>query len=287
MLESDIDREFDIEFNAEHKCSVMVDSGAYSEWVKGEPTDIPGYIDFVKRKRYLGCMVVNYDIIPGRPGVPRTQDDVEESAKASYENLQLLKSHGIDAVPVFHQGERVYWLEKLLADGEPYIGISPMADLPTPTVRRWLDIIFTRLTNEDGTAIVKTHGFGMTAFALMRRYPWFSVDSATWAFLAAYGTILVPQFVANNPRFDLPPYKIIMSGIPRKQKSESFAQFETLGPTLQDCIRRYLREHIGVSLTQAIYDDRARRCATAYFMRRYGEECINIRFIHRLTGVLE
>jgi len=90
----------------------MLDSGAYSAWNRDETIDIDEYIAFIKKHRKLVDTYVNLDVIPGKYGRPRTQQEVEASAKLSYENLQYMKSKGLSPIPVFHQGERFHWLER-------------------------------------------------------------------------------------------------------------------------------------------------------------------------------
>jgi hypothetical protein len=50
-----------------------------------------------------------------------------------------MKDAGLKPLPVFHHGEHFSWLERMLADGESYIGISTAKNLPDLVQRRWLD----------------------------------------------------------------------------------------------------------------------------------------------------
>jgi hypothetical protein len=86
----------------------------------------------------------------------------------------------------------------------PYIGISPYMKASQNSVLRWLDHCFTRITVKDGIPLCKTHGFGVTGHRIVRRYPWFSVDSTTWALSAAYGNILLPRFTKAGPDYSHP-----------------------------------------------------------------------------------
>ena len=69
-----------------------------------------------------------------------------------------MKSKGLKPIPVFHQMEDFKWLYRMLDDGEPYLGISPTKGSDRHEYRRWLDKVFTILTDKDGWPIVKTHG---------------------------------------------------------------------------------------------------------------------------------
>jgi hypothetical protein len=40
---------------------------------------------------------------------------------------------------------------------------------------------------------LKVHGFGLTVLSLMKRYPWFSVDSTSWVLTGRFGAIYVTR----------------------------------------------------------------------------------------------
>ena len=107
----------------------MVDSGAYSAWKqpkhKRKPIDLDAYISFcIANQAYIDT-IVNLDVIPGEDGRKPTFGEVEDSAKKGYSNLKKMEEHGLSPIPVFHQGEDMYWLERLL--GEGYIRILVVA----------------------------------------------------------------------------------------------------------------------------------------------------------------
>ncbi len=57
----------------------------------------------------------------------------------------------------------------------------------------WLDRLWEEhLCDSSGNPRVRVHGFGLTSLPLMKRYPWFSVDSSTWVQNAANGMVLIP-----------------------------------------------------------------------------------------------
>src|SRR5574337_698161 len=68
-----------------------------------------------------------------------------------------------------------------------------MVPISTPQLIHWLDRMWERhLTDGSGRPKLKVHGFGLTSLPLMKRYPWFSVDSSTWVQWSANGMILIP-----------------------------------------------------------------------------------------------
>jgi hypothetical protein len=103
---------------------LMLDSGAYSAWTQNQAISIAAYIKFVRECEPYLHTYVNLDVIPGALGRPRTWQDTETAAAQSYRSLQLMKDAGLKPLPVFHQGEDFRWLERMLKDGEEYIGIS-------------------------------------------------------------------------------------------------------------------------------------------------------------------
>jgi hypothetical protein len=234
-----------------HKVRLLLDSGVFSAWNLGKTLDMKAYIDYVKRNKKWLFSYVNVDVIPGEYGRKRTRSEVEKSAKLSYDNLQTMKSHGLRPIPVFHQGEQLYWLERLLADGETYIGISTAKDLRGKEHLHWLDTVFSMLTDTNGYPIVKVHGFGITNPRFLLRYPFYSVDSTTWALSPAYGHIFVPVYVKGEPDYLRLPNKMIMSGVPHANKSSQNTRYEGLSPIGQECVTRFLAEEVGINVTQA------------------------------------
>lgn len=172
----------------------MLDSGAFSAWYHKTSIDIDSYIAFVKKHGSSFCSIVALDQIPGERAVmAKTQAQIEEAAKQSHRNFVYMQKKGIDCIPVFHQGEDFKWLEKMLDERIPYIGISPYMKAKQESIMAWMDKCFTRLTDARGRPLCKTHGFGVTGHAIVRRYPWYSVDSTSWALSAGYGNILMPS----------------------------------------------------------------------------------------------
>lgn len=167
----------------EYLVKLMLDSGAFSAWNSGAVIDLDEYISYcLANQEYLDT-IVNLDVIPRAS----TVDEVEASAKQSYSNLKRMEEHGLSPIPVFHQGERWYWLERLIDEGYTYIGISPDNDRNTRQKRDWLDEVF-----EIVPSSIKTHAFGMTQVDLLHRFPFYSCDSMTWFISAANGGVMVP-----------------------------------------------------------------------------------------------
>ena len=142
--------------------SMMLDSGAYSEMTTGKPVDLGAYIDFSLAHRCGYDEIVNLDTISG---------DVSERVASSQRNLQTMRDAGLDPLPVFHQGEPWSVLAELASVGRVGLGFQR----PIRGAESWLDDVFGRLPG--GTLV---HGFAMASERFTKRYPFHSVDSATW-----------------------------------------------------------------------------------------------------------
>jgi hypothetical protein len=169
---------------------------------------------------------------------------------------------------VFHQGERMHWLEKMLKDGEKYIGLSSIKESNSPEQRAWLDTIFSAITDTKGRPLIKTHGFGIANPVLLFRYPWYTIDATTWSMTPGFGQIIVPAYRNGRPDYLAIPRRIVVSGVQHKSVSSNKKQFEGMGPANQKAIEHFLNEEVGVTVTDARYDTGARRrCVIVYYMK--------------------
>jgi hypothetical protein len=222
----------------------MVDSGAYSAWksdIEIDPEEyLNEYIDYIFRNApYLDTYVV-LDIIPGTRGC-----SPEESAQQSYANLKYMEERGLSPIPVFHQGERWYWLKRLIDEGYSYIGISPDNDRTTKQKQIWLDEVF-----EIVPSSTRTHAFGMTQVDLLFRFPFYSCDSMTWFIAAANGGVLVPK--------QLGPKKLVRLLLDRQPDIIKVTEgtrhhrdhYDKLPGTVQFICRRYLSWATSFTLKQ-------------------------------------
>ena len=216
----------------------ILDSGAFSVWSKGDTVDIEAYARFAKNFQALNpsnnLYVVNLDVLPGKFGQRPSQTQVEESARAGWDNMLLLESKGLKVIPVFHQHEDWAWLEKMRAHTD-YIGISPANDVSMEEKLEWLNKVFFRIRNT-----IKTHGFAVTSHHQRYNFPFFSVDSSSWTTPARFGRI--PIFKDN----------LSMSTVDYKNKDDIVKYWE------------YLR-HIGIEKIGAdSWKDRTKLAIKSY-----------------------
>ncbi len=161
---------------------LFLDSGAFSVWTKQKIINVNDYGEYILQNLNNFDYFVSLDVIPGTPGKRLNRIDIQEAARLSYKNTNTLLKMGVPVhklLPVFHQGENVVWLKKMLKRF-PYIGISPANDKTIYQRILWLDSISDLLFNKDKSPKAKYHGFGVTSIQIMERYNWESVDSRRW-----------------------------------------------------------------------------------------------------------
>ncbi len=141
---------------------IMLDSGAYSEMTTSKKVDLGAYIDFAAAHRAAYEEIVNLDAIAG---------DVAARVAISLANLQKMRDAKLDPMPVFHQGEPWSVLIDLASVGRVGLGFQR----PIRCADEWLDGCFSRLPTT-----TRVHGFAMAGERFTGRYPFHSVDSATW-----------------------------------------------------------------------------------------------------------
>lgn len=155
---------------------VFLDSGAFSAFNIGAEIDVDAYSQFIKDNR---------DVID----VASVVDGIGD-AQMTLDNQKRAEDAGVRVLPCFHFGEDPVYLEHYLENYE-YITLGGMVPPSTKQLREWLDWIWPcYLTDAQGWPRVRVHGFGLTSMNLVRRYPWFSVDSSSWVQVASFGGIV-------------------------------------------------------------------------------------------------
>jgi len=190
-----------------NKVDLFLDSGAYSAMSQGAEIDIQEYIKFIKEHEHLLNVYVNLDVIGDKikgPGI--------DSAEATLKNQKIMEEAGLNPMPVFHRGEPLEYLQHYV-DNYDYIGLGMGRAIGnTDQLPLWLDTVFGNIIcGGDGYPKVKVHGFGMTSLKLMLRYPWYSVDSTSWALTGGMGSIFVPRYKNGEWIYDENPWKVVVS----------------------------------------------------------------------------
>lgn len=220
---------------------VMLDSGAFSAWTRGVEIELARYIAFIKENAALLDSYINLDSIPGERGRRPTVKEVDRAAAESLENYRAMRAAGLRPIPVFHFGESFVWLERLLEAGADYICLGGTVGTRTAPKRQFFDECFSILTNGRGEPIVRVHGLGVSEGKFVTRYPWYSVDSTSWAIAPIYGMILVPGL--EKSRFSAQIY--VADG--KLDKRANSRRLEMLPPAAQDHVLKFA-ESCGVDI---------------------------------------
>jgi hypothetical protein len=200
--------------------SIFLDSGAFSMFTQNIEVDLDAYAEYIHENLDLFHVASNLDHI-GRGGEQKT-----------YDNQKYLESLGVKIQPVHHARDDDRWLVKYLDEGYDYIFLGGMVPESTEYLREWLDRIWGKyLTKPDGTARVKVHGFGLTTYELMFRYPWFSVDSTSWIMGSRMGTIYLDM--AHKQ------VKIAISDQSPATKARD-QHYDTLSPMAKEAVDAYI-----------------------------------------------
>jgi len=134
------------------------------------------------------------------------------------------EEHGLYPMPIVHGGTAARYLHRYLEEPKKYplIGFGGLAGGVRPFIK-WVDESFADVCPKSNNylPLVKVHGFAVTSWEYMIRWPWWSVDSTSWIKYAAYGWILVPPFSKGSFRYDLPPLQLNMSRKPTPRMHRS------------------------------------------------------------------
>jgi len=255
---------------------LMLDSGAYTAWKKGIKIKLQDYIDFILRTRGKDTwtVVANLDVIPGKPNETPTPAEAERAADEGWDNfLQLrdaLAPHGIMPVHTFHRGDDFKWLKRLVDECE-FIGLGPKTDGTTEVRAAWLDECMPYVTDANGYPTHRLHGFGIGVPELIRRYPWHSIDSASWLFASA------PR---SHP--DFPKGGCLIPGYGKvefcEQPPKGTKHFERMSRLDREAIARYLADH-GIPDPRMLHDDYCLTCGTQWGWKGC---CANMEINHAL-----
>lgn len=171
--------------------SLRLEVAKYAQTHGGDPHlyyDSPQHFQYLDeyaafiRKYHDGCtLYANVDVIG--------------DSERSYRNQLYLEDRGIMPVPVVHYMDSVDVLNRYLARPYKHLALGGLAAAGGhPHCQKWIDTMFDRICDTpDRTPCVKVHGFGVGSIPWIHRYPWWSVDSASWLHAAKYGSIFVPK----------------------------------------------------------------------------------------------
>jgi hypothetical protein len=205
---------------------MFLDSGAYSALTKGALIDIDEYIAFIKENEDY---IDHYSVL-----------DVISDPVGTLENQKIMEAAGLSPIPCYHYGEPTKYLDHYAAN-YPFISLGGLVGGTTKILKRWLDDCWLRLVDENDMPICKVHAFGMTSLYLMRRYPWYSVDSTTWVLSSRHGNIFVPHRRKGEWIYTKDALRVAFSTKSPKALEEG-NHINTFPPLTQQVIKDYIEE---------------------------------------------
>lgn len=148
--------------------------------------DIADYIETVGKVQEImegKLIAINLDVIPGEFGRTPSRREVRDACEQGWENYQRIRREtSAEIMPVFHQHDDWEWLDRYIKTDCYVLGISPANDLSSTKRLPFLSRSFGTVRDQK-----RCHGLAATAMSLMLKYPWYSVDSATWVVAPANG----------------------------------------------------------------------------------------------------
>ena len=240
----------------DNEFEIMLDSGAFTAWTKGEEVDLEDLIrvygSLLDKYGHLGrrFWLINLDKIPGSPGRTAGPEEIDECIRVSDENYsRLVREFGDIVLPVFHQNESSDRLAEVASMGE-YVNISPRNDVGERVRVKWAREVHSKLP-----VGVKTHGLAATGLPMMQDVPWTSVDSASWIMVASYGHIWWPKTMtlvsvsSDSPNRHLADKHYVNLSQPEREQFEAFA--EGYDMTIEDLQEDFVYRAIWNRLVQS------------------------------------
>lgn len=235
--------------------NLWMDSGAFSSHTQGITIDVKQYGDFLLQNASHISTPVNLDSInPGNP---------ERAATEGWDNFLYLRDRGVTTLPVFHARESITWLDKMLSECK-YVGLSGTS-LVSPTEHmQWYKLMWDHVTDSLGRPVAKFHAFGDTSPVSLKRFPWYSCDSASWqlqsgmngsvvidgrCFRLRSKTITDRNFLSQDD--PLPKQESWKAEIRRRGINPDLLMSETLRPVELACLRCYLNASYFLDLQES------------------------------------
>lgn len=156
--------------------NILLDSGAFTAFVKHKEITIDSYIAFVKENSHFFWQYFNLDVIG--------------DAEASIKNQRIMEKAGLSPIPVFHVGEPFSYLEMYAKENELISLGCVVLKKNVNRLVKWIDDCFgvvDKIGNKN-----KIHGLGIGNVKLIYKYPWYSVDNSSWITGSQYGSVLIP-----------------------------------------------------------------------------------------------
>lgn len=224
------------------KPPVKWSQGDFSYYDLRKGTEFRRYCDsyaaFMKKMEGKGLLLANVDAISNPDLTWQIQKFFEEE-------------HGVRPVPIVHYGTPMEYVDRYIH--YPLLGVGGLGQgVSRHEYFRWGDEFFNHICPKanDYLPVIRTHGFAMTSWELICRWPWWSVDSATWVKLSAYGWLYIPRSTEENGfDFNKPPmmFNFSFRSPQKKIRNKHYDNFKQALPSVKRDIDKWLG-HIGMTV---------------------------------------
>lgn len=167
-------------------CKLFLDSGAFSiahGARRGKNLTIDDYIEFINKHPRVELYAA-FDVIP----LPLNEETAFKAAEDSWSNyLYMLNkvNQPEKLLPVYHYGESLDSLRRIVDSGAKYIAYGGRGGVHTKYLYSSLDKFFDIVGNR------KVHAFGITVLDILESYPFTSADSTSYQKVATMGGIFL------------------------------------------------------------------------------------------------
>lgn len=190
--------------------------------------------------------------------------DIIHNPEATWAVYKEMTGAGLRVIPVYHFGEDTKWLKKHM-DASDYIGMGGMGQHNTKaTYIPFGDTAWKIICDSKGKPLRKVHGFAMSSFDLMKRWPWFSVDSTSAFTFSRMGAIMLPQYLGEGRfNYSTTPY-IFPTSEGRADHNRHISHLPPDGH-IKTALMRYI-EKVGVEEKEVMTHYVPRDICNLYFM---------------------
>lgn len=217
--------------------NLFIDSGAFTLYIE-ECKKRGGSYDYfnLKRGSRFRAYCDSYATFLkkfGDRGISANVDVIYHPKKTWETQQYFFKEHGLRLIPVFHYGSDLKHLDCYIEDGYDFVGLGGMA-WGAPGINRWIDRVFYHIRNDS----IRVHGFALTSWGRMVRWPWYSVDSSTWLRVGAYGGIFIPAREKGKWVYSKPPFMVKVTTEGKNRRDQS-----TIPPIIKGIMTEWLNEY--------------------------------------------
>lgn len=248
---------------------------SYFDLTKGSPFRkyCDDYATFMKSmvKRDAGVLMANIDAI--------SNPDLTWEIQRFFE-----EEHGVQPMPIIHCYTPMKYVDRYLEAGRyDLLGVGGLGQgISRHEYFKWGDELFLHICPESKGYMpqIRTHGFAMTSWELICRWPWWSVDSATWVKLSAYGWLYIPRYLKGKFSYDHPPMTINFS-FRSPQKKIPGKHYDNVKPAIKKACDLWIKK---LGLDMGTVDDEGKTLEFGLASHHRARSIANLTYLTELQN---